>query len=772
MSKKILSLLLICAATVSTAAEIFNGSFGKNDGWSYMKGAKADPVSRGLLFDSDVVRGISFATYTSKADISAGGVMRIAFDAEWSAVVPDEPSYSCAGLVMLVEYVNRKGRTVRPKNVNIGFGDRETARYEMEFPVDKGAKNFLVHFGLRWAHGKARLRNLSMRLDPPCAETVRSGAVAGVNAAIVDDGNEGENFLAGSKASSSFRIDVVPPPAYAAPAIPGGKPFAFFRVDSPRRTFDRHHPHADQLQDEFTLQATPGETALLFFGVYAGAETAALRAAAGEFRTGGFLGFGKRTLDARPSLFRAHNWRRGYRDTPAYTHQPEVLFPLEKPQNLPAGTTALLMAEFLVPENAAAGDYTGEIVFSSGESKRAARITLRVLPFRLRRPAPEKYEFIVHGGPYTAKGRPDRLIELFRHAKRRGFESALVPCQYQPGMIELEKKSDGTIAVKSFKKLDDALAAYRAAGMKGTLFVHFSDKLEVAVAKALGIEFPDSHGEQTNMIPEMDSAAFKAATVQALRLVSERCRGVPIAVLGLDEPNTAKRFPRTRWEIDRIEEAGIDSALYCSAKAWKNVPSKIAIASVFPGDKPCAELTEGIAGRGGRLYLYCYEGSYTYAFGGMHDSWGGVMPSRFTLGLSEFLTPASTGHTAWLFGTGDKVSPSDGTAPEGWATITRYDAEGRLLRTLQFEGDCLGVDDYAYLNTLRELLAEKKGHPRHGEVSAAFEKLLGDVRRNNYPYCLDAADGEVAVDASLRSFVNSDADAVRAKVVDLILELL
>jgi hypothetical protein len=148
------------------------------------------------------------------------------------------------------------------------------------------------------------------------------------------------------------------------------------------------------------------------------------------------------------------------------------------------------------------------------------------------------------------------------------------------------------------------------------------------------------------------------------------------------------------------------------------------------------------------------------------------MPSRFTLGLSEFLTPASSGHTAWLFGTGDAVSDSDGVAPKGWATITRYDAAGRLLRTLQFEGDCLGVDDYAYLNTLRELLGEKKGHPRNGEVAAAFAKLLDEVRRSNYPYCLDAADGEVAVGATLRSFVNSDADAVRAKVVELILKLL
>jgi hypothetical protein len=556
-------------------------------------------------------------------------------------------------------------------------------------------------------------------------------------------------------------MDTIPAPAYEAPEIAGGHPFAFFRADSPRRTLDRHHPHPSQLQDAFALQATPGETALLFFGVYAGKECADIVTQTGRFG------------DVKAQLFRAHNWRRGYRQTPAYTLQPEVLFPLEKPQSLKKGTSALLMAKFEIPEDAKPGTYRGEIVLRAREGERRATVELKVLPFRLRRPSPEKYEFIVHGGPYSARGGNEKLKELFRMMKRRGFESVLVPCQYAPGMLELEKDGEGGLRIKSFKKLDDALDAYRAAGMRGTFFVHFSDKLEVAVAKALGIEMADAHGEQTNMIAEMETPEFKAAAVEALKLVAGRCRGVPLAVLGYDEPNVASRIPRARWEVERIEEAGLSSALYCSAEAWKNVPSKIAIASVFPGSVECGKLAEGVAGRGGRLYLYAYEGSYVYAFGGMHDSWGGVMPSRFTLGLSEFLTPCSSGHTAWLFGTGEStVSDTDETAPKGWASLTRYDGKGRLLTTLQMEGECLGVDDYAYLNTLRELLDEKRNHPKHGKVSRAFAQLLDCIRRNSYPYCLDVADAEVQDCGRSRTFVNAHADQVRSKVVELILELL
>lgn len=766
--------LVACTAWISPARDFFNGSFAAADGWSYTKGAAADRAQKAISFVCDVKRGSSSATYRTKADLSAGGIMRIAFDAEWTRVVPDEPSYSCAGLVMLVEYVNPAGRKIHPKNVNIGFGTREKARYEMEFPVERGARDFWVQFGLRWARGRARISNITMRLDQPAQATLRKGAVAGgVNAAIVNESNAGENFSAEAKVSRSFLIETTPPPAYDAPVLANGEKFAFFRVDSPRRTFDRYPPHASQLQDAFTLQATPGETALLFFGVYAGAEIEDLTAKCGRFRAkDAAAGLHSAMLGCAPALFRAHNWRRGFGRTGAYTHQPEVLFPLEKMQKVAAGGTALLMAEFQVPENAVSGVYEGEIEFFSGGKHRPVRISLKVLPFRLCRPTPDKYEFIVHGGPYAAKGAPDRLAELFRFMKRRGFESALVPCQYAPGMLELEKTPQGRMAIKSFKKLDDALAAYRAAGMTGTLFVHFSDKLEVALAKALGIDLPDALGEQTNMIAEMETPEFKAAAVEVLRLVAERCRDVPFAVLGYDEPNVDARVPRAKWEIGRIEEAGIPSALYCSAAAWKKVPSKIAIASVFPGSVPCGELAKGVASRGGRLYLYAYEGSYGYAFGGAHESWGGLMPSRFTLGLSEFLTPVSTGHTAWLFGTGGTVSASDATAPKGWATLTRYDAQGRLLRTLQLEGECLGVDDYAYMNTLRELLAEKKNHPLHAEISRQFRELLDDVRVNNYPYCLDAADAEVALDGELKSFVNADADAVRANVVELILRLL
>ena len=149
------------------------------------------------------------------------------------------------------------------------------------------------------------------------------------------------------------------------------------------------------------------------------------------------------------------------------------------------------------------------------------------------------------------------------------------------------------------------------------------------------------------------------------------------------------------------------------------------------------------------------------------------MPSRQTVGWSEFLTQESRGHTVWLFATGGKVSENDETAPDGWATLTRYDGNGRLLSTLQMEGDLMGVDDYAYLYTLQSLLDERKSHPRHDAIAAEFAALKEEIRCNWHPYCLDSADAErPAADGSLRSFLNADADRARAKVANWILELM
>ncbi len=93
--------------------------------------------------------------------------------------------------------------------------------------------------------------------------------------------------------------------------------------------------------------------------------------------------------------------------------------------------------------------------------------------------------------------------------------------------------------------------------------------------------------------------------------------------------------------------------------------------------------------------------------------------------------------------------------------------------TLQYEGVCAGIADYAYLNTLDELLKENAAKPRANEIACEFAALKASVKANDYPYCLDSADAEFPLvpGGELKAFTNGKADAVRAKVTAWILEL-
>ena len=730
------------------AKELFGGEFTPACGWIKSPEAEFVTEARGLRFDTRGIAGESFAKFTPKADLSSGGVMRVSFTASWQDIVMDEV-FSCAGFCVLVEYVDAAGRKIHPKNVNMGFGTRERSAFELEFPVAQGAHDFWIWFGVRRARGRAALDGLSIRFGPPDAVSVAGGGAA--TADIVGE----ESSYAGAGAKDLY-INRTPPPRHPRPDL-RGRPLAFFRVDSPRRALSAFPPAEAQLSDTFGIAAAKGETSDLFFGVYASRDV--------KFTVEAPRGF-----PGRVSVCRAHEWLR--KDAGGVTRMPEVLFPVEGPVTLPAGCSALMMLQVRVPEDAESGHYADRLRLVAGGAVQEAEVALDVLPFSLRWPSPRKHESVLHGGPLDDET-PDRMIGLAKEMKARGFESMLVPCQYGRGMLVLAGGADGNLRIESFRRLDNAIAAYRAAGMTGTFFVHFSDKLEAAVSRALGVGLKDGHGEQTNMVPEMETPEFKSATVSALKAVADRCKGLPLVFLGMDEPNTPARVPRTRWEVARIREAGFPSALYCSAAAYRNTCPDFAIASSAPGSKDCLEVAADVASRGGRYFQYSYEGAYGYSFGSCHNSCGGVMPSRFTHGWGEYLTPASGGHTAWLFGTGDRVSESDASCPPGYAALTRYDGKGRLLTTLHLEGACLGMTDYAYLNTLEELLAERRESPRAKEIAAAFAALKAEVRANHYPYVLDSADAERPLfpGGELKGFTDAKAREVRVKVAGWISEI-
>jgi hypothetical protein len=293
--------------------------------------------------------------------------------------------------------------------------------------------------------------------------------------------------------------------------------------------------------------------------------------------------------------------------------------------------------------------------------------------------------------------------------------------------------------------------------------VHFSDKLEVAVAKALGIDFPDKGGEQTNIIPEMETAEFKAAQVEAIRLIAKRAEGVKLAVMAMDEPDNGQRLPRTRWEIERIREAGLPSALYAGARSYDLTHPDIIIGQVKPGTEGYRHFCEETAKHGALLCRYGGSGSYGFAF-------GGLMPSRLLHGWGEYLMPECKGHTIWTVQVDEVYDPNSTDHFLSFGTVYQRGSGNRLLTSLQLEGCYEGYLDYAYLKELDRRLAKRAGTPAATRIAAELEKLKAEMKQV-VPYGLDA---DLVLDpekAMKRRFTNEDAVSVRKKIARWICEL-
>lgn len=671
-------------------------------------------------------------TFTAKDDeIAAGGWVTAEFTAEWKGVIKERPFYLWSGVVFSAWAFDSAGKKLHLKAINFGDGDCAEKHGTVRFALPKDSHEFSISLGPYVAKGNFSLKGVKISLAPFDAR-----------------------YPPIEYRGMTFEYDERGKPPKNAAKLPAGEAFGLFRVDSPRMTFDRYAPEQEAIGGDFRLSAAPGEVADLFVGLYA-AKDVSVKAKPGRFTKNDGS-----SLAASPMVFRALNRPNSAGYGHIYWVAPEVLMPFSDIPAIKAETSALAMVQIKVPADAVPGDYSGAIEFAGCGETHVARVRLTVLPIKVRFPSPEEYQTILHVSRYGDD--PAFMERICRDAKARGCESLLIPCQYGNGQIKLEKR-DGKLAIKSFDRFDHALAAYRAVGMKGLFFVHFSDKLEVAVARALGIDFPDAGGEQTNMIPEMQTDFFKAAFIEALHLVRDRAGGVEIAVLGMDEPSNDKRMPRSVWEIERIREAGMKSALYGDARSYDCSHPDVILGSTKPGATVYEHFRAEAAKHGTLFCRYGGTGSYGYAF-------GGLMPSRILHGWGDYLTPECKGHTIWTVMADEPFAPDSLSHMSRYGSVYNRTSDGSFLSTLQLEGCYEGMLDYAYLKELDRRLAAAKGGEKARRIAAEFEdlkkKMWGVV-----PYQLDT---DLFLDpekASKRRFTNADAAAMRERIAAWIMEL-
>ena len=670
------------------------------------------------------------------ADIASGGWVTVDFTVAWSDVVKERPTYAWSGVVFAAKAEDEAGKRLYLKTVNLGAGSRAETTSRMRFLLPKSSRKFNISFGPQFAKGKFTLRNVTVSLN------------------AVDPSHPSIEYK-----GKSYEYDERGKPPAEAAMLPPGEALGLFHVASPRMTFDRFPPERGTLTNSFSVTAAPGEVANVFVGLYA-AEDADVTVVPGSFaRRRGPFGLFSAEMPS-PQVFRAHNRPNTAGRGQTYWIAPEVLVPFVEMPRVEKGRTALALVQFRVPASAAPGVYDGTVGFSACGKVQTADVRLAVLPVKVPFPRPSEYQTILHVSWYGDD--PDVFVQVCRAAKARGVESLLIPCAYGKGRLELERR-DGRLAVKSFNRFDHALNAFKAAGMTGTFYVHMSDKLEVAVAKALGVNFPDKGGEQTNMIPEMQTDAFKQAQVEAIRLLRDRAGDVSFAVLAMDEPDNGQRLPRAAWEIDRIREAGVKSALYAGAVSYsKTHPDVIIGGGTVPGAHGYDRFVEDVAARGATFCRYGGSGSYGNAF-------GGLMPSRLLHGWGEFLTPESKGHTIWTVQIDEPYVPKSVAHFTSFGSVCQRAKDGSLLSSLQLEGCLEGLLDYAYLKELDRRLAASSSETAK-RIAAEFGKMKAEIYAV-VPYRLDADTVLDPEKAMKRRFTNDDAIEARKKVARWICEL-
>lgn len=674
------------------------------------------------------------------AEVSSGGWATLSFTAGWTNItrVKGRENYAWSGVVVAVKAKGKDGKTLHLLTKNLGVGTQEEKTFSFRFLVPRESTGFNVFLGPQFADGSFSMRSPALSLAPLDARYPT----------IEHKGRFYEYDERGHEPKD--------------PAALPSDGLAIFRIDSPRMTFDRFVPDKAQLTDRsFTVVAAPGETANAYVGLLAGRDLS-LTAEPTEFvRRKGLFGIFSDRLAATPTVFRAHNRPNSAGRGQTYWIAPQALVPFGTCGRVPRGTTAQAVVQFRVPDDAAPGVYDGAVIFSDGKVRKSAAIRLSVLPVRVPFPDVKDYEEILHVGWYGDD--PEVLKAVAADAKRRGCESLLIACQYGRGRLQLREK-DGRLEIVRFDRFDHALAAFKAAEMRGTFYVHFSDKLEVAVARAIGADLPDGHGEQTNISADMETDRFKAAQVEALKLVKARAGAdVKLAVLAMDEPDGRGREPRCKYEIARIREAGLVSALYGGGPSYSLTHPDVIITQTTPGTEKYADYKADAQAHGARMCRYGGSGSYGFAF-------GGLMPSRLLHGWGEYLMPESNGHTIWTVQTDRPYDFGSREHLTSFGSVYERMPDGRLVSTLELEGCYEGLLDYAYLKELERRLAAHAGEVKADRIAADFAALKARMT-DVIPYRLDA-DTVVDFEREMkRPFTNADATAIRKEVARWICEL-
>lgn len=458
-----------------------------------------------------------------------------------------------------------------------------------------------------------------------------------------------------------------------------------------------YEPTHEDIGRPLTVWATPGEYEPATFGVYTLKPLKQARVEVGTLRRAGGGRIEASQVDVR--LVRCWPQRTDWQST-SFRMVPELLEPAAK-ADLPDDRITQYWLTLQVPKGTPAGDYRGMVTFRAANAASSQlKFLLKVLPFTLARPAERTWGLYADSARWQHYSDAELEREL-RDIRAHGIDALhLSPLAH--GTL---RYAEGRLTV-DFTPLSRLMAVCRRVGLRGPIVL---DVQEVAgvIAKLRGGKPDDA---------ETQRLAVVALSELAVRAAAEKWPPHYFHILDQADLRSPGAVASTQALLQALKQAGL--SLSATAVDPQRVPAAIepfldacCYSLGFVLDGQSEALTTRLRASGKPFWWY---GSGCYTFGRGEE--GNIALNRYLAGVAFWRSGAAS-HWSWTFQRprGDAYCDFDGDGKDACLT---YPAPGKnvALPTIQWEAIREGIDDYAYLYTFQQMVANAK-RSRHARVS-------------------------------------------------------
>jgi hypothetical protein len=467
--------------------------------------------------------------------------------------------------------------------------------------------------------------------------------------------------------------------------------------------YPRTEPRPEDVDPAPRLFATPGELEPLNFVVHPLADLSDARVTVSDIGP-----VPAANIDIRRVRFmRARpNYTVRYR----YRVVPDVLERFESLE-LSAGENTRFWLTLRVPDDAPAGTYHGKVTFACSGGTAELPLTLRILPFRLR-DDPSRLFAIYYRHPYDqmARAEDDVSRDYFRRRAEREHADMVA---HGTRNVVLSCGSSAADAEGKFQfrwdLLADKIDLGRKYGFHGPLVMHIST--EAVYAKYM----KDRYGSHLRGVqdPPDEFGQELTALVQAIE-AERRQRGWPeFLYYPVDEPSTDPVAVNFMVKVLRAcKAAGVRTYVTADPTHDQFDPLRpyVDIWCTQPFAPDRATIRADMQARG--VEYWCYPNHVN----GENDHTP-VAGARMTYGFgfwrSGFLTLIP-----WIYSssTGDPFNYLDGSSMD---FFNRHEPDGTPISVALWEAYREGYDDYRYVFTLEQTIAEARQHPQAAVQQAA-----------------------------------------------------